>query len=171
MANEAGNPRAEVVRLTQRLVAEAEEVAHAFVLRQGMHSTDVDALLRVMATEGRGEAMTAGALGRELRLSTGAITAVVDRLEKSGALVRVRDGGDRRKVLVETTSRGRALAEEYSGPVRARIDEVLDQFSAGQLDVVSRYLAAAADAMAAHRRHLMSAVQTLDARTRDPRKP
>lgn len=154
MTTDGGNTGEDVVRLTQLLVAEAERVADAFVAAQGMHTTDMEALLGVLAAEQREAVMTAGALGRELRLTTGSVTAVVDRLEGAGALRRVRDQSDRRKVLLATTPQGRALAQEYAGPVRARIDEVLAQFSGEQLDVVSRYLAATAAAMAAHHRAL-----------------
>src|ERR1700734_866538 len=59
--------------------------------------------------------MTAGALAQESGLSTGAITAVIDRLEKVGYAQRVADPSDRRRVLVELTDRARALAYELMG--------------------------------------------------------
>ena len=47
--------------------------------------------------------VTAGALAGETGLTTGAITGVIDRLEKAGFVQRVRPESDRRKVLVSTT--------------------------------------------------------------------
>src|SRR6516164_3279263 len=44
--------------------------------------------------------MTAGELAKYTGLTTGAITGVIDRLEKSGFARRVRDPHDRRKIIV-----------------------------------------------------------------------
>jgi DNA-binding MarR family transcriptional regulator len=45
--------------------------------------------------------ITAGELATRTGLTTGAITGVIDRLEKAGFVRRVRDGNDRRRVIVE----------------------------------------------------------------------
>src|SRR5271165_2004375 len=45
--------------------------------------------------------MTAGALAEVAGLSTGAVTFLLDRLERAGFVRRVRDLEDRRRVLVE----------------------------------------------------------------------
>jgi DNA-binding MarR family transcriptional regulator len=45
--------------------------------------------------------MTAGALAEVAGLSTGAVTFLLDRLERAGFVRRVRDAQDRRRVLVE----------------------------------------------------------------------
>ena len=50
-----------------------------------------------------GEPMTAGRIAELSGLSTGAVTGVIDRLERAGYVRRVRDPHDRRKVLVEVT--------------------------------------------------------------------
>ncbi len=44
--------------------------------------------------------MTAGRLAEVTGLTTGAITGVVDRLEKAGLVRRERDDDDRRKVFI-----------------------------------------------------------------------
>jgi DNA-binding MarR family transcriptional regulator len=49
----------------------------------------------------RGGPLTAGELAGRTGLTTGAITGVVDRLEKAGFVRRARDPGDRRRVIVE----------------------------------------------------------------------
>jgi len=72
--------------------------------------------------------ITAGELAARTGLTTGAITGVIDRLEKAGFARRVRDAGDRRRVIVEPDteqierriaplfeSMGRAAVELYSG--------------------------------------------------------
>ena len=142
------------MRLTQRLVAEADKVSSSFTALHRMHPTDVNALIRVLVGEEHGETTTAGWLGKELGLTSGAVTAVVDRLERSGKLRRVRDPRDRRRVVLENSPDGQSLAEQYFAPVRRRSEEVMDQFTPDELEVVSRYLAATAEAMAAHRESL-----------------
>lgn len=147
------NTRAELVRLINLLVVEGTKFTGAFASAHGLHHTDVDALTRVMAQE-RGTPMTAGALAQELGLTTGAITSVVDRLERAGHVSRVRDDADRRKVLVHYSAGGRALADEFVDPLTRRIDAVMDQFTSAELDVVRRYLTATSEAIAAHRESL-----------------
>lgn len=56
--------------------------------------------------------MTAGELAEASRLTTGAITAVIDRLERAGLAQRVPDPSDRRRVLVELTPRAYELSTE-----------------------------------------------------------
>jgi DNA-binding MarR family transcriptional regulator len=65
----------------------------------GINRTDASAL-DVIDRYGR---ITAGDLARELRLTTGAVTTVVDRLEHAGFARRVADPDDRRRVLIEIT--------------------------------------------------------------------
>jgi DNA-binding MarR family transcriptional regulator len=59
--------------------------------------------------------MTAGQLAERARLSPGAITALLDRLEKKGLARRLRDTRDRRRVLVEVTPEVRRGGEQLYG--------------------------------------------------------
>ena len=68
-------------------------------------------------------AMTAGDLARRLGLTTGAVTGVMDRLERAGFIRRVDDPKDRRRVVVELVvdlERDRAI-EELFAPMAQRI--------------------------------------------------
>ena len=149
-----GNTREELVRLTQLLVVEGTKVMAAFAALHGLHQTDVEALTRVMVAQERGEPLTAGALAEELGLTSGAITAVVDRLERAGHVSRVRDGADRRKVLLHFSTEGRALAQEFFVPYGERSHAAMDRFTPEELEVARRYLEAAGAGMAAHRQWL-----------------
>ena len=51
------------------------------------------------------------AIGRKVRLTSGSITAAVDRLEKKGLVERCGHPGDRRARVVHLTATGRNLAE------------------------------------------------------------
>jgi DNA-binding MarR family transcriptional regulator len=59
--------------------------------------------------------MTAGRLAERARLSPGATTTIVDRLEEKGLARRTRDTADRRRVLVEVTDQMRKRGEELYG--------------------------------------------------------
>ena len=65
----------------------------------GLNRTDWRCL-DILGTRGP---MNAGQLAEAARLTTGALTAVVDHLEAAGLVRRVRDTVDRRKVIIETT--------------------------------------------------------------------
>src|SRR6202048_4965537 len=69
-----------------------QTVAH----RAGISSSDLECL-DFLNLEGR---VTAGRLAEVTGLTTGAITGVVDRLEKAGLVRRERDASDRRKVFI-----------------------------------------------------------------------
>lgn len=147
--------RDDVMQLTQRLVAEADRVQTAFVALHRMHATDVVALTQVRLAEERDEQPTAGSLAKQLELTTGAVTGLVDRLERASLLHRVRDPADRRRVRLETSAAGRAVTEQLLEPVRRRSEAVLAEFTPAELAVVKRYLAATTGAMAAHRETLL----------------
>ena len=63
----------------------------------GLGVTDLKAVSALLQ-EG---SMTAGQVGERLHITTGAVTNLVDRLEKRGILRRVADPNDRRKVIIE----------------------------------------------------------------------
>ena len=84
------------VRRSQEATARFDQaVADAI----GMNRTDMRCL-DVLEREGP---ITAGALAEATGLTSGAMTTALDRLERAGYARRVRDRGDRRRVLVELT--------------------------------------------------------------------
>lgn len=158
----------ELIRLTQLLVVEGAEIAAAFATLHGLHHTDVEALPQVMIAQDRGSLMSAGALAQELGLTAGAITAVVDRLERAGHLARVRDGADRRKVLLRYSPDGRALAEEFFVPLQRRSHAAMHQFTPAELEVARRYLTVTSAAMTSYRRFLAPSPHATQLRAGDP---
>jgi DNA-binding MarR family transcriptional regulator len=85
--------------------------------------------------------MTAGALAQESGLSTGAITAVIDRLEKAGYARRVQDPADRRRVLVELTDQARAAGYELmAGPMIAAGELLMKRYSERDLELMIDFM-------------------------------
>jgi DNA-binding MarR family transcriptional regulator len=83
--------------------------------------------------------MTAGRLAEQARLSPGAMTALLDRLEQRGFARRTRDTTDRRRVLVEVTPELRRMAAQLYGTS----DEgsgVLGAYTSEQLELLIRFL-------------------------------
>lgn len=60
------------------------------------------------------EPMSVGELGDRLRLDSGTLTPVLKRLEAAGHVVRRRDPGDERRVLLDVTDAGWALRSEVA---------------------------------------------------------
>jgi DNA-binding MarR family transcriptional regulator len=56
--------------------------------------------------------LTAGELANRVSLSQGTVTDILNRLEQRGLIRRLRDTQDRRRVFVEATDDGLALAEQ-----------------------------------------------------------
>jgi DNA-binding MarR family transcriptional regulator len=81
--------------------------------------------------------MSAGDLAEASRLSTGAITAVIDRLERAGLARRVPDPSDRRRVLVEVTPKAVEVATELMvEPMRALYTPMADRYSEDDLRLI-----------------------------------
>jgi DNA-binding MarR family transcriptional regulator len=111
--------------------------SRAIAERVGIHPTDLESL-DILRREGP---MTAGRQAEQTGLSTGgAITALIDRLERLGYVRRERDTNDRRRVMVRViTERERELAPFYSPLQRAMLD-LIARFSDDELAVVLDFI-------------------------------
>jgi DNA-binding MarR family transcriptional regulator len=108
-----------------------------FAAATGLHPTDVRALW-VLAEPG--SPRTAGELGVRLDLSSGAATRTVDRLEREGYIVRVRDPDDRRRVGLHLTGEAKAVTDAYFGRVASMVGEAIEDFNEPELAIVARFL-------------------------------
>jgi DNA-binding MarR family transcriptional regulator len=130
----------EIAILVRDLGSANDRLGHAFAARHGLHPTDLAALLAVLHAEGRGHPLTAGALTTELGLTSGAVTGVIDRLERTGHIRRRRGERDRRKVHLHYGEEGRRVAMAFFGPLGARSDQVMAEFDDTELRCVHRFL-------------------------------
>lgn len=105
--------------------------------RLGVSVTDLHCLNIAESRSG----VTAGELAAQSGLTTGAVTAVIDRLERAGFVRRVRDERDRRKVIVEVTPAFYERADAIWGPVAAEWRRVLaDRFDPAELATIVAFL-------------------------------
>ncbi len=111
-----------------------EVVARQF----GLNRTDLRCL-GILSLHGR---MTAGELADESGLSPGAITTVLDRMERAGYANRVSDPEDRRRVVIVSTAATRELGARIYGEVDVRGRALLESRSVQELTLLRDYLRA-----------------------------
>jgi DNA-binding MarR family transcriptional regulator len=102
----------------------------------GINETD-QRCLDIVTRLGRA---TAGELAREAGLTTGGVTAVVDRLERDGYAQRVRDEDDRRRVLIEATPKAHRKAWAIWGPLKEAWEAQSKRFSREELEFLLRFM-------------------------------
>lgn len=83
--------------------------------------------------------MTAGKLAELTGLTTGAITGVIDRLEKAGYAKRVPNLKDRRVILVVLTPKAEKIKKLFS-PLSQKIEKVLEVFTDEQLTFILEFV-------------------------------
>jgi DNA-binding MarR family transcriptional regulator len=105
--------------------------------RLGVSRTDLHCLNAIENAGG----LTAGQLAAESGLTTGAVTGVIDRLERAGFARRVPDPKDRRRVMVEVTPDFYARAGKIWGPVKADWEATMaSNFTVAELERIIDFL-------------------------------
>lgn len=121
---------ADQVRAGQRATDAVDEAACSVM---GINRTD-GKVLDILDQFGL---MSAGDLARHSGLTTGAVTAVIDRLEQAGYAQRVADPGDRRRVLVDVTDKTRQMTWELMGkPLIDAAGPVVERYTDAQLELL-----------------------------------
>jgi len=120
----------------RRALGAANDIADQAVADyHGVNRTDARCLDIIERLGG----VTAGRLARESGLSTGAVTTVLDRLERAGLARRTSDPKDRRRVLVEITPAAREANEELYRPLVEAAAEQLQRYSEEELALLREY--------------------------------
>jgi DNA-binding MarR family transcriptional regulator len=83
--------------------------------------------------------VTAGRLAEVTGLTTGAITGVVDRLEKAGLVRRERDEADRRKVFIVVVPQATAKIGQLYVPMQQAMHKVWSRYSEEELRLLLRF--------------------------------
>ena len=104
--------------------------------RIGIDETGLIALARLAMDESQGPAD----LARNLHMTSGAMTAVLDRLAAQGHLVREPHPTDRRRVTLHLTEGAHEAARAEVRPMAERITELGRRLSPAERAAVGRYL-------------------------------
>jgi DNA-binding MarR family transcriptional regulator len=112
----------------------------------GMNRTDMRCIDLIDQAGG----MTAGELARAAGLTTGAVTAVVDRLERAGYARRVADPADRRRVRIEVTPQVWERAQPVFGPYLADSWTLMEDYTDEEIARFAELLRAIIEVQARH---------------------
>lgn len=126
------------------LAAARQRIALARLL--ALAETDVLAIQH-LARDGQ---LTASRLARLLGLSSGGATALVQRLERAGCVVREPHPSDRRSTLLRLTPELQARASAPLAPLVSELDAIVAALPEGEAAVVERFLREVADAAERH---------------------
>lgn len=103
--------------------------------KYGLGVTDMKTL-SALQQEG---AMTAGQLAKRLSLTTGAVTNVIDRLERQDFVKRAPDPADRRKVIVTINEDKLAAGDNVYLSMGEAFGKLYDTYSTEQLEFLAQY--------------------------------
>ena len=101
----------------------------------GIHSTDIKCL--DFLSEVR--FATAGDLSKITGLTTGAITAVIDRLEKAGFVKREADTNDRRKIIIRLIAGNPNNLELVRDLFSNQIPNLLSEYKTDELKLITEW--------------------------------
>jgi DNA-binding MarR family transcriptional regulator len=102
--------------------------------------------LKVVFLAVRMGSLTAGQIGRELRVGFSTVTGLVDRLAEHGLVSRGEDPSDRRATRVVPTDTARALVDRLYAYHRAEFRRVLERVSDQTLAALAEGLAGVVEA-------------------------
>jgi DNA-binding MarR family transcriptional regulator len=130
--------------LARGLTSQAIAYYEALAERLGLNATDLRAVELVISVP----EVTPGRLAELTGLTTGAVTGILDRLEKAGIATREPDPSDRRRVIIRL-QRGRAdeLVAALQ-PLGRATDAILARYAPGERAAIRDYLARVSEAVA-----------------------
>ena len=126
----------ELIDEVRRSQAATDRFDQAVADAVGLNRTDIRCV-DVLDREGP---LTAGRLAQAMGLTSGAVTTLVDRLERAGHARRVRDERDRRRVLVELTPEARGLAASFYAPHAEAAQQIYRRYTEDQIAMLLEFV-------------------------------
>ena len=126
----------------------------------GINRTDA----RCMDILDRAGRMTAGQLASAARLTSGAVTAVLDRLERAGFVRRVADPADRRRVLAEVTPQLAERSAPLFGPMVEEGVRWISTYTDDQLETILDFMERNREVLARHTTRILEMTAERDRR-------
>lgn len=84
--------------------------------------------------------ITAGELGKITGLSTGSVTALIDRLEQAGYVKREKDPNDRRRVIIVPIKEHHQKIKEHYLPLSKAMSELCLQYKNDELALIIDFI-------------------------------
>ncbi|MFL6561815.1 MAG: MarR family transcriptional regulator [Bacillus sp. (in: firmicutes)] len=84
--------------------------------------------------------LTAGELGKITGLSTGSVTALIDRLEQAGYVRREKDPADRRRVIIVPVKDKQKIIKEHYLHLNQSMTELCAQYNEEELTLILGFI-------------------------------
>jgi DNA-binding MarR family transcriptional regulator len=121
-------------RISTQTVFLHQAIAQGF----GLNATDTKCIDLIL--QRGGEPVTPGWLSQQSGLTTGAVTHILDRLEKRHFVERIRDTADRRRVFVRVKMESlKPMIPKYEA-IGAAYRVILEDFSDQELQLICKYM-------------------------------
>lgn len=133
-----------IVELLRRLSVTGTRHVAMIAKRMGLGFTEVVALHHLYDSGG----LTPKRLGELMFLTPGAVTQLVDKLERAGQLERAPNPADRRSLLLRQTATGEEAALRQMDPFILEARQSLTEFSDDERELVGQFLENVMRAMA-----------------------
>lgn len=130
----------DVLNLLRRYRAAESSMRKRTRSSMGMGETDLLALRTLLQAQRRGEPMRQRDLAAALKLASPSVTALVDRLVKSGHVRREPHPEDRRATIVVPTTETDHEVRATLGPMHRRMIDVIDGMDDAERRAVARFL-------------------------------
>ncbi|MGX1787165.1 MarR family winged helix-turn-helix transcriptional regulator [Bosea sp. NPDC055332] len=128
-----------IARLTtvlRRMGAASALHSQAVAKRVGLASVDLECLDLILLAG----PVTAGQIMEHTKLTSGAVTGLIDRLARKGYVERAADPQDRRKVLVQIVPEAVRPIEALFVPMAKRSAAIMAQYSVEELDLIAGFV-------------------------------
>jgi len=134
-----------------RALMDYRAAEEAMRLRAGesmrMSATDLQALRFLLKAQGVGRTISGRELGDHLGMTSASVTALLDRLTKSGHVERTKDPANRRSNLVTATIGSDVEVRETLGAMHERMIAIARSLGDEDADLVLRFLEAMTEAV------------------------
>lgn len=140
MSRKSNNPSNETL---QNFVSQMRGLGNRTVLYQQVVATKLELnnndymSIDIMREKGP---ITAGELSKLSGLTTGSVTALIDRLEKHGYVRRENDPNDRRKVIIVPLYEDNEEVSNAYHPLHEAMMALGSEYTAEELELISRFL-------------------------------
>jgi DNA-binding MarR family transcriptional regulator len=84
--------------------------------------------------------LTAGELSKITGLSTGSVTALIDRLEHAGYVRREKDPNDRRRVIIVPVKENQHCIKEHYAPLNQSMMELCGQYNEEEMSLIIGFI-------------------------------
>ena len=120
----------------RRMGAASALHSQAVAKRVGLAPVDLECLDMIFLAG----PVTAGQIMEHTKLTSGAVTGLIDRLAKKGYVERTADPTDRRKVIVRIVPEAIQPIQDLFVPIAKRSTALMQQFSAEELDLIASFI-------------------------------